>query len=1197
VLFLAAVLVFTNLNSAFADGSKDLYPTGVSGNRAFLYSSANTFGAEAYPFKTAGTHYVYAVAGELIGVASSAQGRGQGTINIFAPNNVTPGTPSATSGNSTTTGRISNRAQEETGPYNLTGALPAGRYRPFEYIAPVTGIYRVEFIPPAGLTGNNLTTGGRADILADDDWTQDATNENSTNGATMIAAWDVSVRANTNNSAWIPGRTYVNVLNLLIDGSFTNNTGFKSSVYVLTKDGRAYLVNNNDNKGIGFTFFVNNKGFKDGANNSSYKSVNSNLITGVTQDPRVQDGATDITHKIFYTKPDASLPTTASINYSGTAQTTTWLKTVANISVISNVSLTGNEGTVGQAGTKGGKITFNSNNAGTYKIVIPPSNGVERVLTGAANVGMNTVNWDGKDGAGNSLAPGTTVSQIRVRLQTAEVHFPFIDMEVNPKGLIIELLPNGTGYTVDRTNTDIGQYSDLVFWNDSLITRAAGDERSAPLASGTNGIASTGNGHKWGSYSADAGAVNTNTGKGANSFGNLRSMDTWAFTQSPEATTNVSVVTTVADLRTNSITPSFSSPVAVGSTVSYTVVVENFRNTDPAVNSVSDITGAGFNFTAPAGFTITNVSRTLETNVSETNPVTSGSTYNSKLNMNSGTKATFVITGTVGTALAGKTIPVQASMLRPADTTDPDATNSTSGLPPTDPAAECSSVSSNSSKITAARPYGCNNIYADNSIAVVNYVSVSTATPTVTEGGTAGSYTFTIQNASANPTVINYSMSGNASNGTDYTIATTATIPANATSVTIPFTVIDDNVAEGSESATLTLTSANNGITVTPVVASQSATITINDNDVATVAITPTVSVNEANGPATFTVTLTGAVQNAFTVSYSTANGTATAGSDYTGATNATVSFPANSASGATQQISIPIINDNIAEADETFTVNLTGTSIGTQVTIPAATATGTATIVDNDRPVATLSGDATVTEGTNTVANYTVTLTGAANTTLSTAVTVPITAVAGTAFATSDYSNVPANVTFAAGTVLNASGIATQPFTITIVNDLISEPVENFTVNIGTPGGPASLGAAANTSVITTINDNDVATVAITPIVSVNEANGPATFTVTLTGAVQNAFTVTYSTANGTATAGSDYTGATNATVSFPANSASGATQQISIPIINDNIAEADETFTVNLTGTSIGTQMTIPAATATGTATIVTTTVRLPH
>ncbi|KLT63982.1 Calx-beta domain-containing protein, partial [Pedobacter sp. BMA] len=882
----AFLALISNFNEAFADGSKDLYPSGVAGNRAALYSSVTTFGAEAYPFKTAGTHFVYANAGEIIAVASSAQGYSSGTINIFAPNNITPAVPSATSGVSTTTGRIGNRTQEKAGPWNSTNTLPAGRYRPYEYIAPVSGIYRVEFIPPAGTTNTNTQTNGREDVLADADWTQ-GTNAGTgntaaqANGTSIIAAWDVSVRANTNASNWIAGRVYVNVLNLLIDGDFTANTGFQSSVYVLTKDGRAYLVNNNDNKGIGFTFFVNNKGFRNAANNSQFKSVNTNLITSVTQDPRTQDGTTDITHKIFYTKPAPDLPATASINYTGSAATTTWLKTAAILSVISDVQLTGDEGTVGQAGAKGGKITFTSNNAGTYKIVIPPSIGTERILTGNANIGSNTVIWDGKDGDGNFLAPGTTVSQIRVRLQTAEVHFPFIDMEINPKGLIIELLENGTTYNPVRTSTDPGVYSDIVFWNDSLINRATGDERSVPLYAGTNGISSNANGHKWGSYSADAGTNNTNTGKGANSFGNLKSMDTWAFTQSPEAVTSVSVVTTRADLRTNSITPSFTAPVAIGSTVSYTVVVQNFRDTSPAVNSVSDVTGAGFNFTAPAGFSITNVARTLGTGVTENSPVTSGSTYNSKLNMTSGSTATFVITGTVGTSLAGNTIPVQASMLRPADTTDPDATNSTSGLAPTDPAAECNGNTPANTPNPPNRPYGCNNVYADNSVAVVNYVSVSTSTPTLTEGGNAGSYIITIQNARATDTTVPFTMSGAATNGTDYnTIGASAVILAGQTSVTVPFIVIDDAIVEASEAAILTLTAASNGLTLTPVVANRSATITITDNDVdlavaKTVSsktplvgtqVTFTVTASNVGGSAATGVTVTDLLQSGFTL-------------------------------------------------------------------------------------------------------------------------------------------------------------------------------------------------------------------------------------------------------------------------------------------------------------------------------------------
>src|SRR3546814_10793857 len=44
---------------AYADGSKDLYPSGALGARAFLMSSANTTTA-GWPFLQVATHYVYA---------------------------------------------------------------------------------------------------------------------------------------------------------------------------------------------------------------------------------------------------------------------------------------------------------------------------------------------------------------------------------------------------------------------------------------------------------------------------------------------------------------------------------------------------------------------------------------------------------------------------------------------------------------------------------------------------------------------------------------------------------------------------------------------------------------------------------------------------------------------------------------------------------------------------------------------------------------------------------------------------------------------------------------------------------------------------------------------------------------------------------------------------------------------------------
>jgi Ca2+-binding RTX toxin-like protein len=96
---------------------------------------------------------------------------------------------------------------------------------------------------------------------------------------------------------------------------------------------------------------------------------------------------------------------------------------------------------------------------------------------------------------------------------------------------------------------------------------------------------------------------------------------------------------------------------------------------------------------------------------------------------------------------------------------------------------------------------------------------------------------------------------------------------------------------------------------------------------------------------------------------------------------------------------------------------------------------------------------------------------------------------------------------------------------------------------------------------------------------VTVDETAGTATFTITRSGSLTSPSSVNFSTADGTATAGSDYTALTG-TVSFAAGE---AVKTISVAIINDTLVESPEVFTVNLTG---GTNVTI--ADAQGVATI---------
>jgi hypothetical protein len=84
-----------------------------------------------------------------------------------------------------------------------------------------------------------------------------------------------------------------------------------------------------------------------------------------------------------------------------------------------------------------------------------------------------------------------------------------------------------------------------------------------------------------------------------------------------------------------------------------------------------------------------------------------------------------------------------------------------------------------------------------------------------------------------------------------------------------------------------------------------------------------------------------------------------------------------------------------------------------------------------------------------------------------------------------------------------------------------------------------------------------------------VNENDGTVVLTVTRTGGSSGAVSVSYATANGTATAGSDYSAASS-TLSWA--NGDTANKTITVPILNDSTPESSETFTVALSNPTGG-------------------------
>jgi ribosomal protein L35AE/L33A len=307
---------------------------------------------------------------------------------------------------------------------------------------------------------------------------------------------------------------------------------------------------------------------------------------------------------------------------------------------------------------------------------------------------------------------------------------------------------------------------------------------------------------------------------------------------------------------------------------------------------------------------------------------------------------------------------------------------------------------------------------------------------------------------------------------------------------------------------------------------------------------------------ATFTVTLSPPnATDTVTVDYATANGTATiANNDYT-ATSGTVTFVPST---GTQTISVNVTGDTTAEQNETFVVNL---SNATHATIGDVQGTGTITN-DDGAPGPAISPASTVV-APGGVIQFTVS-NGPANT--RDWVSLSLASAPDNSYVTWRYLN--------GSTTPPASGVSTASLQLTAP----TTPLGDYNIRFFANDGFVKLATSPTITVATgpTLMIGDVT------VTEGHSGTAVATFVVTLSPPNANdAVTVTYATANGSATtANNDYT-ATNGTVTFAPSS---TTQTISVNVNGDTTAEPTETFVVNL---SNATNATIGDSQGTGTIT----------
>jgi hypothetical protein len=231
-----------------------------------------------------------------------------------------------------------------------------------------------------------------------------------------------------------------------------------------------------------------------------------------------------------------------------------------------------------------------------------------------------------------------------------------------------------------------------------------------------------------------------------------------------------------------------------------------------------------------------------------------------------------------------------------------------------------------------------------------NVVSVSNATPTVAEGSlTPGMFTIT-RTASGTPLTVNYTMTGSASNGVDYTNAAggaltgSVTFLPSATSTNVPVYIVDDAIPETAETITLNIDSSTN------YTGAGNSTIRIIDNEPSQLTITNLSSqmYERTNDFASFQISRLGSTNTASFNINVTFSGTATYGVDYY--TNLTLTFEPGL---QTTNLTVYPIQDGSYEGNETVTVSL-APATGGEYTIGTPNS-ATITIVDADGPPETV--------------------------------------------------------------------------------------------------------------------------------------------------------------------------------------------------------------------------------------------------
>ncbi len=437
-------------------------------------------------------------------------------------------------------------------------------------------------------------------------------------------------------------------------------------------------------------------------------------------------------------------------------------------------------------------------------------------------------------------------------------------------------------------------------------------------------------------------------------------------------------------------------------------------------------------------------------------------------------------------------------------------------------------------------------------------------------GSVTLNFTVTLSHAATETVAVEWATAdGTATAGTDYTAGSgRLTFNTGDSSRTVFVTVASDDVDEPDETFTVTLSNPS-GATIED----GAATGTIRDNDdepKVTLIVAPN-PLHENGGTSTVTASLDRASSAATTVTVSVTPVAPTVEDNYEVSDNLELTIAAG-ATTSTGTVTITGVNNR--EHSPNKEISVSGTAANSRgVTDPDPV---TLPILDDDGPPSVtlhLTPDAITENGGLSTVTARQSRRSGADTTVTVSAAPVSPAVAG------DYT-LSADLVL---TVVAGETESTGTVTVTAVNNSVYEGDKQVTVS-GTAENELGILGNPQDVTLTITDDEDPPPELSIGDASVTEGDTGSTtmtFTVTLNRTATETVTVDWATADGTATAGTDYT-AGNGTLTFNIGDSS---KTVSVTVAGDNVDERNETFTVTLSNASSG--ATIGDGVATGTIT----------